>query len=377
MPTVPNSASAPTSASHAMTRGAALALCVCALLILAGSLSPAAHAQATPVPQVVEDNLDSATQFYAKESGVAEAPCDTGCEALIRDLDRPPTAPKDPMPGRIIKSLVDKAVRVGGQVASKVPWKMPDPYYWSAAGGLAVALTGANVYVWKVKVLDPIRRAYFIEAPKSLIDDHPGLTLQFADGTDGGFYIHDPDGTLPDPLPIGIVARNNTMARAQTSGCTSPCSSQPDGTCAPHNWAGVPKPTEMVEYTWIWGYCDQVPYVSYGWRIPIAKSLGFINGLDSYDSPNSPVTFDVHGTLMTLQELKDRLQGVLASDDPEYGDVGPWMCAVFGGECQNPKDAYPTTPDCIGETPSACKQNSATPALSATSPLRPSIQIRP
>jgi hypothetical protein len=113
------------STSVAMLHGAMLMLCLCAWLIVAGSLSPSAGAQA---PQVVEDNLDSATQFYAKESGVAEAPCDTGCEALIHDLDRPPTVPKDPMPARIIKSLVDKAVKVGGQIATKVPWEMPDPF---------------------------------------------------------------------------------------------------------------------------------------------------------------------------------------------------------------------------------------------------------
>jgi hypothetical protein len=356
MARVANSPSAPAQVLHAVGRGAVLVLCVCALLIVAGVLSPAAHAQAQQVPQVVEDNLDSATQFYAKESGVAEAPCDAGCSALLRDLERPPTVPKDPMPARIIKSLVDKAVRVGGQVATKIPWKMPDPYYWSATGGLAVALTGANIYVWKVRVLDPIRRAYFIEAPKSLIDNRPaGLTLQFADGTDGGFYIHGPDGTLPDPLPIGIVARNTTLSRAQTGGCASPCLGE---YCGDANWAGMPKPAEMVEYSWIASYdCDGgVAYLYHGWRVPIEQSLGFINGLDSYDSPNSPVTFDVHGTLMTLQELKDRLQGVLTSDDPEYSDVGPWMCAVFGGECQNPKDAYPTTPDCVGETATACTQ---------------------
>jgi hypothetical protein len=335
-----------------MGRGPILMVCVCAWLLMVGGLSATAHGQAQQVPQVVEDNLDSATQFYAKESGVAQAACDAGCEALVRDLDRPPTVPKDPMPARIIKSLVDKAVRVGGQVAAKIPWKMPDPYLWGPTTGLLAA----NYYVWKVRVIDPIRRAYFIQAPKDLIDNRPaGLILQFADGTEGGYYSHSSTGTLPNPLPIGIVAKNNTLGRAQTGGCASPCIGQ---YCGNANFAGVPKPAEMVEYTWIDSYnCGGVAYLYHGWRVPVEESLGFINGLDSYDSPNSPVTFDVYGTLMTLQELKDRLQGVLTSDDPEYGDVGQWMCAVFGGACQNPKDAYPTTPDCVGETPTACEQD--------------------
>lgn len=325
----------------------ALPMVLAAALITCAWLTPNAHAQTTLVPEIVEQNIDSVTQFYAKQSGSAQAACDAVCTALTHDLERPPTLPEDPMPPRIIKSMVDKAVRLG----SKAPWEWPTSSAgWGVAGGLAVA----NFYVWKFNV-GVLYRAFFVKAPKEIIEDpDPGLQLQFSDATDGGFYIHEPvpDGSLPDPMPLGIVARNHVLARAQTSSCETAC-----GSCVPRNWAGIPKPAGMVEYRWIWGHCGGQPYYSYGWRVPLEQSLGFINGLDSYNSPDTPVTFELNGNILTLQELKDRLQNVLTSDDPEYAAVGQWMCAVLGGACQNPKDRYPTTPDCVGKTPSACEQD--------------------
>lgn len=76
-------------------------LAACLVFIAMSSSAQAA------VDPVIEENIESAAQFYASESGAADLPCDTACQALKVDLRRAPTALKDPVPSRLIKSFVD------------------------------------------------------------------------------------------------------------------------------------------------------------------------------------------------------------------------------------------------------------------------------
>lgn len=91
-------------------------------------------------------------------------------------------------------------------------------------------------------------------------------------------------------------------------------------------------------------------------RIKVDLKYLFHGSPDAQTAPDTPQTLSSFGQELTPQEIEDRLRTLLMSGDPDYEQLREWFCAVFGGECENPKDSYPTTPDCAGETPAACTQ---------------------
>jgi hypothetical protein len=325
----------PQAVSYCM-RGAVLACFV----LVAGIGTPPARAQAPVLPEVIEENVGSAVEFYASESGSAAMGCDKACQDLKLDYRRLPTAPEDPVPSNLLKSFVDKT-----RSFLKTPWNdlFSDFGRLTAAG----ALVTANAYVWKVHVYGPIERAYFMSFPKDFVDG--GATLRLSLGNNPSLFPS-ATGDLPEPLPVGWVYWSPGLGAVQWE---EPVGTQ---TCPSFSVYGTPTPVpaHFVEFQWHWNDACGFSLQAHGLKIDL-KYL-FHGSPDAQTAPDTPQTLSSFGQELTPQEIEDRLRTLLMSGDPDYEQLREWFCAVFGGECKNPKDSYPTTPDCAGETPAACTQ---------------------
>jgi hypothetical protein len=312
----------------------ALALCLVAALAPTG-------VQAQALEPVVEEHLDDVGQAYQRLSGDATAACSQACDDIVSDAARAPTAAQDPVGARLIESFTDTT-----QSPVKEPWRKP----WSGTtlgrGGLAGILVAANYYVWKVHVIGPLEATYFVSVPKRPIDDGYRFLLTLGDQYQ---YRPGPNGERPDPLPVGLVAINDSTWTVMSS------TIGPEATpwCRGENW-GPQIPPELEEFTWTANSCEGTPMTGQGWQVPLSVALR--TRLDLEPGQDPPTIDNVTGDPLTPAQARQRIEDHLRSGNEDYELLGTWLCAVLGGPCENPKDDHPTTPDCTGMTASACTQ---------------------
>lgn len=309
------------------------------VLLVGGLFATAGPAQALveDVPQVVEDHLLSLAEYAQREGIDPNTACDTGCQDLGADLERPATAVKDPVPGTVTKSLFDN--RFASVAKAFVP---RGPIGLT----LASSLVYANYRVWRFHVFGAHPKDYFVKLSAAATSPSQ-LSWQFVDGSSDTWYSTFFD--KPDPLPVGAIAQ--TYGRGAIiwhEGAPGPGSSR----CGEQPL--TPTPPDVEVYSWHWNTCFEgwvnnqevyTPMMAFGWKV---GPQFFDPPADLPTSPPQYSAFDANP--LSPQDMQDRIDTILHSDDPDYDVLKDWACAVFGGACQNPRDAYPTTPDCTGMT---------------------------
>jgi hypothetical protein len=331
--------------THLWRLAASVAVLACALLTTAS----AAHAQATAqLPEVVEDNLLSFAEYAKLEGLDPNTPCPKPCSDLVEDLQRPATAAKDPVPARMLESLVDNRVPEVEPVY-RFSWGLPTLF---TAGGLLYA----NYRVWKYHVYGAHPKDFYIHLSAAATDISQ-LSWQLVDGSYDLWYGTSWD--LPNPLPVGAIAR--TYGRGAIVWQTE---QQGDHDQRCEEQALEPTPPDVEVYSWHWNECSTgkrddtgnpiyAHVYAHGWKTKIESA--FDPSLDPPGNPDTPQSIPAGANDdMTLNDMKARIDKILR--DPEYTVLKDWACAVFGGDCQNPRDAYHTTPDCTGLTAAACTQ---------------------
>ncbi|WP_445149520.1 PASTA domain-containing protein [Baekduia sp. Peel2402] len=317
----------------------------CAASFVVVDVAPAQTAQ---LPEVVEDNIEGVAQFYADQSGTNVADCGPACRDLKADYERPATVDQDPVRPGVVKSFIDASP--GTFAGLKRVWSLVNASDF-LAGGAVGALTVANYYVWKIGVYGPIKRALFVSIPKQVIDG--GVSLRFSDGGDTSPFLYSGFDN-PDPIPVGWIFWNPSLWAIQWTTITP---TTPGGSfnCQPFG-SPMTVPAHFIEYTWHWNRCDGYAGTvhAHGIKYDLRYAFQSQPGVESMNFPDTS-TF-ANANSLTLEEIEERLRAMLASDDPDYKVIPDFLCAALGGPCKNPKDRYPTTPDCTGMTATACTQ---------------------
>src|ERR1044071_4141928 len=273
---------------------------------------------------VVDENVTGVANSLRALSGDrnAQADCEASrpCLMLVHDAKRPPTAPKERVVPRIVKWMVD-----AGKTLSRAPWGELSPGWVLARGGAIGGLVAANYYVWKVKVGGPIAAAYFVRAPKSLVD--AGYGLQISDGADTRPFTRSGLApTLPSPIPVGLIAFNDTTGATMASQMQEPYSHQ---SCGNFNWGGS-APTGFETYSWIWSSCVLGLTEATGWKVSTDEV--FSANFDPTNIDGSPVEiYNTNGNALTTQEAVQRVRDLLSSTDPDYAVLDDWAYAVGVG----------------------------------------------
>jgi hypothetical protein len=333
-----------------MLRHALARLLAVLLFCVVVPLAVTASARADDAPDIVDEHLDEAAAYYGNATGAATLPCTGGCQDLQDDLQHPATVGRDPIPTQTRMSEFDnrdsslpKVITFGSSVGVLVEG---GPATWAFLGGLAIGAAA-------ITVLRPgHQQTVQLHPPVAAFEMSQVQSWVLVDGSNPAWYPT--YFGLPNPLPVGAVATGSWAGTNlwQTE----------SGHCNQQGPASIPD--HVQEYAWVWNNCDEgqdenghcicAPVAAHGLKID--PGVLFDPSFDIPGAANVPWIVSVDGSTLTLEQLKTRLQGLLHNDD-QYKPLHDWYCAVFGGECRNPRDTYTALPDCTGLLPTVCEQH--------------------